>query len=286
MNLISDELNDCICRLFPNSGNLISDGCICRLFPNTGAFHVPPTILQCGRRDGVFRIFGAIPFYRTMNSSRNKGRRGGERPAPPTMHVHQPHVAELVSVSANGRTALTRTHVVDTQPSVPSYVQEDMATNAAVESWEFSYDLGDATLVGEVQAPDDDGILLTSKRKVYENSVCLLNPDSEGFKNLFDDFFQDYPMLTWAAHQDEYLDEMLRLEGRGYAAIYSKCGGCECPNPTFRCEHQACYGPSLFCRECIVARHAVLPTHWIQVGGNLVRYAMSDQHSGMEWCFL
>ncbi|KAJ7816714.1 hypothetical protein B0H14DRAFT_2374442, partial [Mycena olivaceomarginata] len=74
----------------------------------------------------------------------------------------------------------------------------------------------------------------------------------------------DYPMLTWAEHQDEYLDEMLRLEGRGYAAIYSKCGGCEAPNPSFRCEHQTCYGPSLFCQTCIVARHSVLPTHWIQ----------------------
>ncbi|KAJ6574049.1 hypothetical protein B0H19DRAFT_1208169 [Mycena capillaripes] len=71
-------------------------------------------------------------------------------------------------------------------------------------------------------------------------------------------------MLTWANHQDEYLDEMLRLEGRGYAAIYSKCGGCEQPNPTFRCAQQTCYGPSLFCRACIVKQHAALPTHWVQ----------------------
>lgn len=26
-------------------------------------------------------------------------------------------------------------------------------------------------------------------------------------------------MLTWADHRDEYLDETLRLEGRGYPAI-------------------------------------------------------------------
>ncbi|KAJ7792211.1 hypothetical protein B0H14DRAFT_2269498, partial [Mycena olivaceomarginata] len=68
----------------------------------------------------------------------------------------------------------------------------------------------------------------------------------------------------WANYQDEYLDEMIRLEGRGYAAIYSKCGDCESCDPTFRCEHQTCYGPSLFCQTCIVKRHAVLPMHWIQ----------------------
>jgi hypothetical protein len=72
-------------------------------------------------------------------------------------------------------------------------------------------------------------------------------------------------MLTWAEHRDEYLDEMLRMEGRGYPAIHSKCGGCSGADPQFRCEQQTCYGPGLFCKPCIVGRHAALPTHWIQV---------------------
>ncbi|KAF8175654.1 hypothetical protein K438DRAFT_1608242, partial [Mycena galopus ATCC 62051] len=74
----------------------------------------------------------------------------------------------------------------------------------------------------------------------------------------------DYPLRTWAEHQDEYLDAMLRLEGRGYPAIYSHCGDCQEPDPTFRCENGSCHGPSLYCRGCIVNRHATLPTHWIQ----------------------
>lgn len=87
------------------------------------------------------------------------------------MHIHQPHVAQVVSVSANGRAAIAPTHAVHTQPSLPDYAQEDMDTNAAVESWDFSYELGDTSLVGEVQPLDNDGIRLTSKKKVYENSV-------------------------------------------------------------------------------------------------------------------
>jgi hypothetical protein len=89
------------------------------------------------------------------------------------MHIHQPHFAEVVSVSANRRSATTRAHPVDTQPGLPDYVQEDFTTNAAVENWEFSYDLGDTTLLGEVQTPANDGIELKSKKKVYENSVRL-----------------------------------------------------------------------------------------------------------------
>jgi hypothetical protein len=54
------------------------------------------------------------------------------------------------------------------------YGQEDAATNAAVESWNFSYDLGDTSLMGEIQGPETDGIVLASRKKVYENSVCLL----------------------------------------------------------------------------------------------------------------
>ncbi|KAJ7740338.1 hypothetical protein B0H16DRAFT_1324487, partial [Mycena metata] len=74
----------------------------------------------------------------------------------------------------------------------------------------------------------------------------------------------DLPFQTWVGHRDEYLDETLRLEGRGDYDVYSTCGGCGTSNPSFRCEHQSCYGPGMFCQGCIVARHEVLPTHWIQ----------------------
>ncbi|KAJ7318568.1 hypothetical protein DFH08DRAFT_1036369 [Mycena albidolilacea] len=177
---------------------------------------------------------GRSPLLLSNTMNRNKGRQGGARaPAAPTMHVHHPHIGEVISVSANGRTATTHTHVVHSQPAVPEYIQEDSFTNAAVESWEFSYDLGDMAMVGEIQPADKDGIRLTVKKRVYENS-------------------------------DEYLDEVLRLEGRGYCAVYSTCGGCGGSDPMFRCEHQTCNGLGLFCKRCIVQRHAVLPTHWIQ----------------------
>ncbi|KAJ7029322.1 hypothetical protein C8F04DRAFT_1264984 [Mycena alexandri] len=161
------------------------------------------------------------------------------------MHAHEAHIAEVVSVSSSGRTATTRAHIIEASgPSVPAYEAEDLATNVAAESFDFSYDLGDTGLPAEVQPPETDGIELTAKRKVYENS--------------------DYPMKTWAKHQGEYLDEMLRLEGRGYAAIYSMCLGCGGVSPTFRCMQQTCYGPGLYCQACLLTQHACLPTHWVE----------------------
>jgi hypothetical protein len=104
--------------------------------------------------------------------SKDKGRRGGrERLAVPTMHVHQQHFAQVVSVSSNGRSVTAPAHTLQTHPNVPSYFEEDFQTNAAVESFDFSYDLGDTALVGEVQDPMSDGIILKSRRKVYQNSV-------------------------------------------------------------------------------------------------------------------
>jgi hypothetical protein len=163
------------------------------------------------------------------------------------MHVHHPHIGEVISVSANGRTATAHAHVVHSQPAVPEYIQEDSFTNAAVQSWEFSYDLGDTALVGEIQPADVDGIRLTAKKRVYENSVRVMG-SGDGYGLIHPFYQQDYPMLTWATHQDEYLDEVLRLEGRGYLAVYSTCGGCWGLDPTFRCEHQMCNGSGLFCK--------------------------------------
>ncbi|KAJ7346425.1 hypothetical protein DFH08DRAFT_641717, partial [Mycena albidolilacea] len=56
--------------------------------------------------------------------------------------------------------------------------------------------------------------------------------------------------------------------GRGYSAIYLMCGGCGRAVPIFRCEHQMCYRPSLFCKPCIVQWHtALLDSGELQVPG-------------------
>ncbi|KAF7367657.1 CxC2 domain-containing protein [Mycena sanguinolenta] len=131
--------------------------------------------------------------------------------------------------------------VVQTREDTPWYYQEDSATNAALEAADFSYGMGDLSLPPEEQDPV---VVTVQKRKQYENS--------------------NYPMMTWMEYRDEYLDEMLRLEGRGAAISHTRCASCEEDSPLFRCANQVCHGPEMFCVACIIKSHACLPTHWIE----------------------
>ncbi|KAF8208998.1 hypothetical protein K438DRAFT_1573084 [Mycena galopus ATCC 62051] len=71
-------------------------------------------------------------------------------------------------------------------------------------------------------------------------------------------------MMAWMDFRDEYLEEMLRLEGRGDEIFHARCALCEEEALLFRCSNQGCHGPEMFCAACIVIKHASLPTHWIE----------------------
>ncbi|KAJ7440834.1 hypothetical protein B0H11DRAFT_2163296 [Mycena galericulata] len=115
--------------------------------------------------------------------------------------------------------------------------------------------MGDDSLRPEFQEPPPDDVAFTPKNKHYENSVRA-NGLAQGR--------QDFPFKTYVKHRDGYLDETLRLEGRGESVVYSRCAGCGTPEPVFRCANQTCFGSVMFCSPCIVERHKVLPTHWIE----------------------
>ncbi|KAK7018251.1 CxC2 domain-containing protein [Favolaschia claudopus] len=172
------------------------------------------------------------------------GHRRGRGGAPPTLYTHRPDRAAVVRVSNDRRRVLERAAPVDRTATLPEYYQEDVNTNSALDSADFTYDMGDDSLVPEEEGPETDGISVRVRAKRYTNS--------------------DLPFQTWVGLRDEYLDEMLRLEGRGDAEIYAACASCGEADPRYRCENQTCYGPGMFCKSCVVEQHQVLPTHWIQ----------------------
>jgi hypothetical protein len=80
---------------------------------------------------------------------------------------------------------------------------------------------------------------------------------------------QDAPLLDWAGRgkedpgfRDEYLAEMVRLEGRGDGRLRG-CMSCSSADGFYRCED--CLGGMLECRTCCLQRHRHLPLHIIQV---------------------
>jgi hypothetical protein len=105
-------------------------------------------------------------------------------------------------------------------------------------------------------------------------------------------------LQTWVPLTDEYCAEALRREGRGSERVYAKCVGVSCVDPTrqcanractgvpeYRCSDGVCFGEVMRCATCIVAAHAQLPTHFIEVCWFLVHFCGNAELTKleMEW---
>ncbi|TFK58945.1 hypothetical protein BDN72DRAFT_781409 [Pluteus cervinus] len=90
---------------------------------------------------------------------------------------------------------------------------------------------------------------------------------------------QEHPLLNWIPYRDQFLQESIRLEGRGLEdGATMVCGSCgESDAPAYhRCE--SCFDFRFFCGKCIVRNHAANPLHWVQEwnGTFLFRRSLSD----------
>ncbi|KAL1749892.1 hypothetical protein FB107DRAFT_280174 [Schizophyllum commune] len=69
----------------------------------------------------------------------------------------------------------------------------------------------------------------------------------------------DEPLRDWMGHIDEYVEEVMRLEGRGDAAdqVCPTCDPDQPGVPLYRCT--GCCGFSMYCATCVVKAHATRP---------------------------
>jgi hypothetical protein len=77
--------------------------------------------------------------------------------------------------------------------------------------------------------------------------------------------WQDAPLLEWTHVCDEFLDALIRYDGRGDSLQVLGCPGCKVPgiSGTYRCNE--CFDHEMVCHECCVQRHQQLPLHHIRV---------------------
>lgn len=64
-------------------------------------------------------------------------------------------------------------------------------------------------------------------------------------------------------YRDEYLDEVLRLDGRGRLGRTSQCATCSQAGAEYRCSD--CLGGKMVCKACVIEAHSLLPLHRVQV---------------------
>ncbi|TDL13861.1 hypothetical protein BD410DRAFT_734767, partial [Rickenella mellea] len=67
---------------------------------------------------------------------------------------------------------------------------------------------------------------------------------------------------AWKPHRDDYLAELLRLEGPGHHRSRSTCATCKANEPQFRCRE--CFDGGLTCSGCCVKSHTQNPLHVIE----------------------
>jgi len=90
---------------------------------------------------------------------------------------------------------------------------------------------------------------------------------SVAFGTLISFVIQDNPLRKWRDNdRDAFLQELIRLDGRGDSAVAATCGLCQEVEPSVRCED--CFGGLMFCRRCTVDLHACNPLHRIEVCGS------------------
>ncbi|KAJ7212388.1 hypothetical protein B0H12DRAFT_1079444 [Mycena haematopus] len=76
----------------------------------------------------------------------------------------------------------------------------------------------------------------------------------------------DDPHGQWAREdREEFLDELLRNDGRGDYIHQTACAGlrCEAREPVYRCCD--CFHPCLYCEDCVRAIHERTPFHHVEV---------------------
>ncbi|KZP09993.1 hypothetical protein FIBSPDRAFT_913941 [Athelia psychrophila] len=110
---------------------------------------------------------------------------------------------------------------------------------------------------------DDEGVQADAALDVqYQRHIIQLS-DGDAPKRMIRTT-DDNPTKKWLDDdRDDFLREMLRLDGRGDQMHILQCPNCEgTAEPIVRCKD--CYGGSIVCVKCAVTTHQHLPTHCIE----------------------
>ncbi|KAJ7202956.1 hypothetical protein B0H12DRAFT_1243934 [Mycena haematopus] len=149
-----------------------------------------------------------------------------------------------------------RAEVVPVEPPSPvkRQRQENPSTDAAAEgSWPWEpLDFDPEGVNGEHLNMELGGFYPRAESPTPRRRQRPVDPWKPSDKSLFE----------YRALRDEYLTELLRLDGCGDASE-SSCPSCHIGVPTIRCRH--CYGEELYCVECSVREHQRQPLHVVEV---------------------
>ncbi|KAG1875869.1 hypothetical protein C8R48DRAFT_745561 [Suillus tomentosus] len=85
-------------------------------------------------------------------------------------------------------------------------------------------------------------------------------------------------MRVWTSEQSHYLDELIRLEGRGKAD--HSCHACGDSDASYCCED--CFSVDLFCRLCMIKFHQNVPLHQVKQWQDRYFHTTTLKHLGLH----
>lgn len=172
-------------------------------------------------------------------------------------------IIESTHVASDGRVS----HATSTMPSAAS--EERAQPAAVVRAGERA---GEGPVYDVLELGVEEVLLMDAGVEAEKEGRALR--DSVGPRLLTDMarpliLSQDDPLRQWAEdHLEIFLQEVLRLEGRGDHRSYDICRGCAIGKGEYRCK-DCMGGGELLCKECLLKRHAQLPFHRVQVSSLL-----------------
>lgn len=140
-----------------------------------------------------------------------------------------------VGITTQGRTRL-HTHYVPA-PSLSIFDSSDAGSDAGPwDGWD--------ELSLEQEEPQEIDCRPSFDKRKRTAAVSIVGLQLSPKLNIM---YQDTPLLAWIPERQAFLDETLRLEGRGNSGISCRCG---LAAPLFRCRD--CFGTQMFCQECVL----------------------------------
>ncbi|RDX39693.1 hypothetical protein OH76DRAFT_1367263 [Lentinus brumalis] len=161
-----------------------------------------------------------------------KSRQQGGFYEPPTA------TAQILSLSTDGRRLNVATQHIHDQHLGPSQHNPEVDSSQSVDEPGYA----DTAIPESIEGVQGVKVVAKPRAKRYPAS--------------------DEPLRAWVPFRGEYLDQVLRLEGRGHARNSSACPRCIEGSPTLRCLE--CAGGEMLCEACMLSAHIRLPLHRIQ----------------------
>ncbi|KAG2111490.1 hypothetical protein DEU56DRAFT_919993 [Suillus clintonianus] len=151
----------------------------------------------------------------------------------PLAHLHATsNATEYTAVDPTGQINLRTTYLDGTPAGATPELELGVNTDLFEDPWNESQN--------DTSFLDTEPYNITGSKEIQQRTVG-----------------KDDPIRIWISERQTYLDEFIRLEGRGDTC--HSCHSCGNSNAVFRCED--CFSVALYCQSCVMNLHQNMPLH-------------------------